>query len=31
MRYRSYLANDIVPGFGATPLLALSRDDIALW
>jgi hypothetical protein len=30
-RYRSYLANDIAPALGATPLAALSRDDIALW
>jgi integrase len=30
-RYRSYLANDIAPALGTTPLTALSRDDIAIW
>jgi integrase len=30
-RYRSYLANDIASTLGATPLPALSREEIALW
>jgi integrase len=30
-RYRAYLVNDIEPSFGAMPLVALSRDEVALW
>jgi hypothetical protein len=30
-RYPAYLANDIAPMMGATPLVALGRDDIAAW
>ncbi|MGA5467138.1 tyrosine-type recombinase/integrase [Mycobacterium sp. NPDC050041] len=30
-KYRAYVRNDIAPLFGAMPLAALDRDDIAKW